>query len=81
MVETKILHVNNYNYAKGGSDKYFIELLKRLNNKPGVIARSFATLNKQSIHDDLNLNKKIFVKDTKSVFSSLIFDFIISIQV
>lgn len=76
MVETKILHVNNYNYAKGGSDKYFIELLKRLNNKPGVIARSFATLNKQSIHDDLNLNKKIFVKDTKSVFSSLIFDFV-----
>ena len=75
MVRTKILHVNNYNYAKGGSDKYYIELLKGLHQKPDVIVRSFAPLTKQAPQDNLNLNEKIFIKDTKRASTSFIFDF------
>lgn len=75
MVRTKILHVNNYNYAKGGSDKYYIELLKGLHQKPDVIVRSFAPLTKEEPKDNLNLNEKIFIKDTKRGSASFIFDF------
>ena len=73
MVRTKILHVNNYSYSKGGSDKYFIELLNGLHQKPDVIVRSFAPLTKQEPKDNLNLNEKIFVKDTKRANVSFIF--------
>lgn len=74
-MRTKILHVNNYDYAKGGSDKYYIELLQGLQQKPNVIARSFAPISKQAPQDNLNLNKKIFIKDTKKASVSFIFNF------
>lgn len=75
MVKLKILHVNNYDFTKGGSDKYFIELINALNQKSEIKVRSFAPLSKQVSQDNLNLNKKILIKDTKRVSTSLIFNF------
>jgi len=47
----KVLLVNKYNFIKGGSDKYFLDLANLLSKQPGIKVAKFCMSHPQNLPD------------------------------
>lgn len=58
----KILHVNNYHYPRGGSDQYFLSVIRALAER-GHDVRTFATRHPRDVETDFRTDAELPVID------------------